>query len=709
MNTSENPLLLPFSTPFETPPFDKIKEEYFLPALEKAIEIGKNEVDEIVNQNDEPTFENTIEALERSGEKVARVSSIFFNLNSAETNDEIQKIARDFSPKLSEYGNDIMLNARLFERVNKVYDAHSAATPPLGAGGLSKSEAPQSRNYGRRNTRSLSEEQRMLLEKTYRAFIQNGANLNDSKKEKLRELDQELAKLSLQFGENVLAETNDFELWIEDESDLAGLPADIKEAAAEAATEKGKTGRWLFTLHYPSYVPFITYSEKRELREKMTKAYGARAFQNNERNNEENVLKISQLRHERAQLLGYDTHAEYVLQERMAERPEKVKSFLDEILEAAKPAAEKEVEDLAAFAKKRDGIGTLQKWDFAFYSEKLKQEKFEIDDEKLKPFFTLQDTVRGAFETAQRLYGISFHERDDIPKYHNDVTVYEVKDLNGNHLAVFYADFHPRQGKRAGAWMTSYRSQKKINKTDIRPHVSIVCNFSKPTQTKPSLLTFREVLTLFHEFGHSLHGILASGTYASLSGTSVFWDFVELPSQVMENWCYEKECLDLFAAHYETGEKIPAEMVERLKKSANFMEGYATVRQVGLARLDLAWHAQDPSEIDSVKSLENKTLGETELLPEIETSNTSTSFSHIFQGGYSAGYYSYKWAEVLDADAFEYFKETGIFNPQTAKKFKRLLAAGGTVHPAKLYEEFRGKKPDAKALLRRAGLVEGQI
>lgn len=673
-----NPLLSTFHTPFQTPPFEDIREEYFLPALNEALAQAREEIKAIVDNQEAPSFTNTIEVLENSGELVSRISEIFYNLNSAETNDEIQKIAREFSPLLSEYGNDIMLNPALFNRVSQVFEMDQDA---------------------------LNKEQQMLLGKTFRAFRNNGALLSDEAKERLRGIDRELAGLSLQFGENVLAETNDFELWITDPSDLEGLPEGAIEAAAEAAKEKGRDNTWLVTLNYPSYIPFMTYASHRGLREKLFRAFSSKAFNHNDRNNEEVIKSIVSLRQQRAQLLGFSSHAEYMLQERMAKSPIKVRHFLSELYEVARPAAEKELTELADFAREEDGLTSLEKWDLAFYKEKLKQRRFEIDDELLKPYFKLEQVIDGAFEVARRLYGLQFQEKNNIQKYHSDVHTYEVLNRKGEHMAVFYADFFPRPGKRNGAWMTSYRSQKKRNGKDVRPLISIVCNFTKPTSTRPSLLTFNEVLTLFHEFGHALHGMMARGTYGSLSGTSVFWDFVELPSQIMENWCYEKECLDLFAHHYNTGELIPESLVNRLKGSATFLEGYATLRQVGLASLDLAWHTTDPDEIDSVAEFEQKTIAEMDILPKVDGANTSASFSHIFQGGYSAGYYSYKWAEVLDADAFEYFTEAGIFNPEVSRKFENLLAAGGTLDPAELYRQFRGRDADPAALLRRAGLV----
>ena len=672
-----NPLLKDYNTVFETVPFSDIKEEHFLPALKEAVKEAKAEVDAITNQTEDADFSNTIEALEASGERVSKIAEVFFNLNSAETNEEIQKIARDFSPILTEYGNDILLNQALFNRVNKVYQQKSQL--------------------------NLNAEGQMLLDKTYKGFIRNGAALSDDDKLKLRELDKELGQLSLQFGENVLAATNAFEMVLE-ENQLGGLPQDVKDAAAEEAEQREMVGKYVFTLQYPSYIPFVTYSTERALREKMVRAFGKRAFAD-EHDNQEIVLKIAQLRNQRAKLLGFNSHADFILQERMAKSPEGVFSFLDKIKEVAVPAAEQDIEALKRFASK-DGISDFKRWDMSYYSEKLKKERYEIDDELLKPYFKLQNVISGAFQVARKLYGISFKERTDIQKYHEDVTTYEVLDENGAHLAVFYADFFPRKGKRNGAWMTSYRSQKLVNGVDIRPHISIVCNFTKPTKTRPSLLTFQEVTTLFHEFGHALHGIMAKGTYASLSGTNVYWDFVELPSQLMENWCYEKECLDLFATHFETGEKIPAEVVERLKKSAQFMEGYATARQIGLGLLDMNWHIDKSYTNVDVPQVEAEAMASTEVLPKVEGSNTSTSFSHIFQGGYSAGYYSYKWAEVLDADAFEFFKERGIFNEEVASRFRRLLEAGGTCHPSEVYREFRGKDPDPEALLRRAGLIK---
>ena len=668
-----------FNTKFNTAPFSKIKNEDFLPAFKKGIELAKTEIDSIIRNPIKPTFENTIEALAFSGDVLDRISSIFFNLNSAETSDEIQKIAQEVSPLLSEFGNDVRLNADLFARVKAVYEE--------------------------RETLNLNPEQTTLLDKKYKSFSRNGANLPEDKKNQLREIDKELSKLSLQFGENVLAETHAFELHLTEESDLAGLPEGTIEEARSLAKSQEKEG-WIFTLDHPSYIPFVTYADNRELRKKMAIASGARAFKNNEFNNQEIVLKIAKLRFDRAQVLSYKTHSHFVLEERMAENPEKVISFSNDLLAKAKPAALKEFEQLAAFAKELDGIEQLEKWDGSYYSEKLKQQLFNLDDEKLKPYFQLEKVLDGAFSIAQKLYGITFEEIFEIDKYHEDVKTYEVKDENGQLVAVFYADFFPRKGKRNGAWMTSFKSQSIKKEINERPHISIVCNFTKPTETKPSLLTFNEVTTLFHEFGHALHGILANTTYPSLSGTSVYWDFVELPSQIMENWCYEPEALALFAYHYQTGEMIPMELVHKIKESASFQEGMATMRQLSFGLLDMGWHGQDPSNIKDIKTFELEQFASTQLFPDVKENAMSTAFSHIFQGGYSSGYYSYKWAEVLDADAFEYFQEKGIFNKEVATKFKEnVLSKGGTEHPMILYKRFRGQEPNADALLKRAGLI----
>ena len=670
-----NPLL----QPFDIAPFQQIKSEHYKPAIKEAITLAKTEIEQIVNNTDTPTFENTTVVLDFTGEKLNRITSIFFNLNSAETNDEIQKIAQEVSPWLSEFRNDITLNEALFKRVKSVFDT--------------------------KENLELTPEQSMLLEKQYKGFARNGANLNDDDKAKLRAIDTKLSKLSLQFGENVLAETNAFELHLTDENDLSGLPESAKEAAHQLAKENNKEG-WIFTLDYPSYIPFMTYADNRALRKKLALAFGSKGFQNNKNNNEKIVLDIVNLRHQRANLLGYKTHAHFVLEERMAETPEKVIEFSNNLLEKAKPAALREFKNLENYAKKLDNIDQLQKWDGAYYSEKLKKELFDLDQEILKPYFKLENVIDGVFEVATRLFDLHFKEVFNVEKYHEDVKTYDVTDKEGNYMSLFYADFHPRKGKRNGAWMTSYKSQQIKNGVNERPHVSIVCNFTKPTKTKPSLLTFNEVTTLFHEFGHALHGMLANTTYNSLSGTSVSWDFVELPSQILENWCYEKEALELFAKHYETGEVIPMKYVEKIKESASFHEGMQTLRQLSFGLLDMQWHSQNPSEIISVKYFENNAFSETKLYPDVAENCMSTSFSHIFQGGYSSGYYSYKWAEVLDADAFEFFLEKGIFNKEVASKFKdNVLSKGGTEKPMQLYKRFRGKEPKPDALLKRAGLL----
>jgi len=669
-----------FSTPYNTAPFSKINNKDFLPAFKKGIEKAKTEIDSIVDNPDSPTFKNTIEALDFSGEQLDRISSIFFNLNSAETNDEIQKIAQEVSPLLTEFSNDIALNEKLFERVKTVCNS--------------------------KNELDLTIEQQTLLDKKYKGFSRNGANLPEDKKQQLRSIDTKLSKLKLTFGENILAETNGFELHITEEKNISGLPEGAKEAAKQLAESKDKKG-WLVTLDYPSYIPFMTYADNRELRKKLSIAFGSKGFKNDDLDNQDNVLKIVNLRYKRAILLGYKSHAHFVLEERMAETPKKVSDFLNELLDKAKPAAEREFSNLKNFAKKLDGIERLEKWDSAYYSEKLKQELFNFDDEKLKPYFKLENVIEGVFTIANKLYDLNFEEIHNIDKYHNDVLTYKVTNEKDELISIFYADFFPREGKRNGAWMTSFKPQYIKNDINDRPHVSIVCNFTKPTKSKPSLLTFNEVTTLFHEFGHALHGMLANTTYPSLSGTSVYWDFVELPSQVLENWCYEEEALQLFAKHYKTGEVIPMDLVKKIKASSTFLEGMQTLRQLSLGLLDMSWHRLDPLNIKDVKIHELKAFKSTQLYPDIAKNCMSTAFSHIFQGGYSSGYYSYKWAEVLDADAFAYFTDEGVFNKEIANKFKEnILSKGGTENPMTLYKRFRGQEPKPEALLKRAGLIK---
>ena len=668
-----------FQTKHNTAPFSQIKIEDYQPAFIQNIQSARAEIDDITKNIEKPTFCNTIEALEFSGNALDRLSSIFFNLNSAETNDDMQKIAQHVTPLLTEFGNDITLNQTLFERIKSVYD--------------------------QKQTLNLSLEQMTLLDKKFKSFSRNGALLSVDNKQKLRDIDSELAKLKLTYGENILVETNNFQLHLTNLSDLKGLPNDAIETAKSLAKTKNLTG-YVFTLDMPSYIPFMTYLDNRELRKEMAIAAGKKAFQNNQFDNQQITLKIAKLRFARANLLGYKTHADFVLEERMAQTPEKVKAFLNDLLEKAKPAADREFTELSAFAKDQDGIDQLQKWDSAYYSEKLKQKLFNLDDEKLKPFFQLEKVLNGAFIIANKLFGLQFTEVFDIDKYHDEVKTFEVHDEFGAFVSVFYADFFPRKGKRNGAWMTSFKSQYIQDEINQRPHISNVCNFTKPTDTKPSLLTFNEVTTLFHEFGHGLHGMLANTVYPSLSGTSVFWDFVELPSQIMENWCYEPEALALFAKHYQTSEIIPQEYVQKIKESASFQEGMATLRQLSFGLLDMAFHGSDPSQISNIKSFEKSVFETTNLFPDVTENCMAVSFSHIFNGGYSSGYYSYKWAEVLDADAFAYFQEKGIFNKEVATKYKdNILSQGGTVAPMELYKRFRGQEPSANALLKRAGLL----
>jgi len=669
-----NPLLIEFRTSFESAPFSNIKPEHFIPAIKKTISIALNEIDAITKQEEIPSFKNSLESLEYCGKLIGRNSSLLFNLNSAETSHDLQKITQEAAPLLTQFQNDIRLNHSLFERIKYVYENEDKSL--------------------------LTAEQITLLEKEYKGFIRNGALLNIDKKNKLRELDTQLAQLSLTFGEHVLKDTQAYFLQIENEGDLKGLPDAVIEMAKTIASEKKIKG-WVFTLDHPSYVPFMTYTENRELRKEMSIAFGKRGFQNNDQNNTIIILKIIKLRQERAQLLGYQSHAEFVLEERMAQSVENVKNFLDKLSLKAHPAAQKEWNIMSDFASKYLNINSLKKWDTAFVAEKLKQATLDLNEQELKPYFSLQKVLNGLFKIVQKLYGITLHKNLDIDTYHDEVEVYEVHK-EGKFYALLYTDFFPRSGKQSGAWMTSYRSQK-INQ---RPHISIVCNFSRPSKKQTSLLTFQEVTTLFHEFGHALHGMLANTTYSGLSGTSVYWDFVELPSQIMENWCYQPEALAIFAKHFETDEIIPSSFIEKIKKAAHFQQGLQTLRQLSFGYLDLSYHNKDASKIKDVKEHEKNQIDSLQFTKDTSENCMSTAFSHIFQGGYAAGYYSYKWAEVLDADAFELFLEKGIFDKKTAHSFlENILSKGGTEHPMKLYKRFRGKKPEPDALIRRSGLT----
>ena len=667
-----NILTQKFNTKYETAPFQEIKEENYLPAFQELIAQSEKEIDTIANNPAEATFENTIEALAYSGEQLDRVSSIFFNLNSAETNDEIQKIAQEVSPILTEFSSKISQNEKLFQRIKKVFDE--------------------------KENLNLNEEQKTLLSETYKGFVRNGALLNEEDKKKLEKIDIDLSVKLLNFGQNVLAATNAYFKHITNKEDLAGIPEPILAQYAEEAKERRLEG-YAITLQYPSYIPAMTYADNRNLRQELALANGKKAFDGGEFDNQNLIKEIINLRQQKAELLGYKNFAEYVLEERMAESAKKVFDFLNQLLTAATPYAEKEITQLKELAK-ADGIDKMEAYDHAYYAEKLRKQKFDLNDEELKPFFPLEKVQDAVFDLAEKLFNLDFKEVTDIQKYHSDVHVYEVFE-NNSLKAVLYVDYFPRKGKRAGAWMTSFKNQWKKDSTDSRPHISVVCNFSKPTADTPSLLTFQEVTTLFHEFGHALHGILADTQYPNLSGTSVKWDFVELPSQFLENYCYEPEFLKTFAKHYQTGEVLSDEKIKKINESKNFMEGYQTLRQLGFGLLDMAYHTQ-PEAVQDIKTFETKQTEKCSLYPVNVETAISPSFSHIFQGGYSAGYYSYKWAEVLDADAFQYFKENGIFNSEIARKYKTLLSLGGTQAPMELYKAFRGSEPKVESLLKRA-------
>ena len=673
-----NPLLEKPSAAHGAYPFDTVKPEHFIPALETAMASARLAL-ESYKVNPTGDFQQVIVEKNDVTEQVDYVAGIFFNLHSAQCTEELEKISPQISEMLTKFGNDIALDPVIFSKIKACYDT--------------------------RFEQDLSSEELMIIEKTYKSFVRSGALLADSEKQRMRELDEKLAKLTLTFSQNVLKATNEYLLEITDKSELNGLPDSFIEASAELAEKKGKQGSWCISLDAPMIIPVLTYAKNRDLRKKVFLANSSKAF-NDKYDNQENLKEILKLRTERAKILGFNTHADYVLEERMAMSPKKVMDFLEELFIKAKPHAEKEIDKLKKLANEVDGLAELQRYDSAYYSEILKKHELDFDDEMLRPYFKLENVVDGIFKVANKLYGINFKEVFNIPKYHEDVRTFEVYDDETNSfVGLFYTDFFPRETKRGGAWMSGIKEQGMYQGKVERPHIMIVCNFTKPTKTKPSLLTLDEVFTLFHEFGHALHGLLSKCKYRDLSGTNVYWDFVELPSQMMENWVLEKDCLDLFAVHFETGEKIPADLVAKIKASGKFLEGLATLRQLSFATLDMAYHMTDPSLITDVTEFESKITDKTSLFPKIKGTNLSTAFSHIFSGGYSAGYYSYKWAEVLDADAFEFFQQSGVFNKEVAKKFRTyILEKGGTQHPMELYKQFRGQEPDVGALLRRAGL-----
>lgn len=676
MINAQNPFFEVSNTPHGTAPFDKITTEHYEPAILEGIRQQTAIVDAIVQNPELPTFANTIETYEKSDALLGRVLSVFFNLNSAETNDELQLLAQKMTPVLSEHSNNINLNEKLFSRIKAVYD--------------------------QKGSLSLTSEQTKLLDDIYDGFIRRGANLQGEAKEKYRELSKELSNLTLQFDENNLKEVNNYQLVLTDRTQLAGLPNSFIETARETAKEKGVEG-WVFTLQAPSYGPFMTYADNRELRKELYLAYNTKCLHDNEYNNLEIVKKIANTRMAIAQLLGYDTYAAYSLKNRMAENSDAVYKLLNQLLDAYTPTAQKEYREAQELAREVQGSSfTLMPWDWSYYANKLKDKKFSINEEMLRPYFELSQVKEGVFGLATKLYGITFKKNTAIPVYHKDVDAYEVFDKDGSYLAVLYTDFHPRAGKQSGAWMTDYKGQwiEKESGENSRPHISIVMNFTKPTESTPALLSFEEVETFLHEFGHALHGIFANSTYESLSGTSVYRDFVELPSQIMENFAIEKEFLNTFAKHYQTGELLPAELIQRIVDASNFNAAYACLRQVSFGLLDMAWYSRNTPFEGDVKAYEQQAWAKAQVLPVVEEACMSTQFSHIFAGGYSAGYYSYKWAEVLDADAFSLFKQKGIFNHEVAESFrKNILSKGGTEHPMVLYKRFRGQEPTIDALL----------
>jgi len=679
---SDNPFFSAYDAPYGIPPFDLIKTDHFMPAFQAALEEHNAEIEAIVNQKAEPTFANIIEAFERSGKMLDKVSSVFYNLNSSLTSDTMQAIARELSPMMSKHSDDIMLNPELFARIKSAYD--------------------------NRDQFNLNEEQHMLLEKMYKRFVRGGALLDQTAQDQLRKLNEELSLLSLQFGENILAETNKFEVVIDDKSRLAGIPDNFLAAAAEAATEAGYDGKWLFTLQKPSMLPVLQYADDRDLRETLFNGYIMRGDNNDDFDNKKNLSRMASLRAQRAQLLGYENHAAFVLEQNMAKNPKTVNEFLDELIAAAMPMAKKEAQELQKLINKRnDGI-TLQPYDWWYYAEILRKEKFNLDEAEMRPYFKLENVRDGVFETANRLWGLQFVPKPDYPKYHEDVMVYEVTEADGSHIGVLFMDFFPRASKRGGAWMSSFRKQYRTADGEmVTPIITTNFNFTAPSAGKPALLSWDEVQTTFHEMGHAFHGLLSNSTYNSLSGTSVPRDFVELPSQIMEHWAAEPEVMAFYARHYETGEVIPQSLLDKMEKSATFNQGFAMAEFLSAAALDMDWHTiTDAKEYDATE-FENNSLKETGLIPEMVVRYRSPYFSHIFSGGYSSGYYSYIWSEVLDSDAFEAFKEHGIFDQETARLFREnILARGGTADPKKLYVAFRGQEPTKDALLRNRGLLK---
>ena len=681
MSETANPFFSEYSTPFQVPPFEEIKEEHYMPAYEKGITLHREEIDNIVRNPQDPDFENTIAALDRSGEQLAKVRYVFNCNTESNTNEQLQEIAQEVAPLVSGHFDDINLNPELFKRVKRVYD--------------------------NRENIDLTAEQKTLLEKTYKDFVRGGAELDEAKQARLREINKRLSVLSLQFGDNVLAENNAFKLFIEDKQDLAGLPEGVIAGAAEAARAAGQDGKWLFTTHKPSMIPFLQYADNRDLREQLHKAYCARGDNDNEHDNKEILVEMANLRLERARLLGYETHAHYILEKRMAKKPEDVYGLLKPIWNAALPVARNEVREMQSMIDRDGGDFKLAHWDWWYYAEKLRREKYDLDEEELRPYFELENVRNGMFQVCTNLFGITFEERTDIPKYHADAQVFEIKEKDGTHLGILYMDFHPRASKRGGAWMDSYRKQYRKEGENVTPVITTVFNFSKPAGDKPALLSFEEVSTMFHEMGHALHGLFSDCTYESISGTEVPWDFVELPSSIMENWASEPEVMKMYGRHYQTGEVIPDELIRKIKNAGHFNQGFVNVEYLSAAFLDMNWHTlKETSSGTDVDQFETEALNNIGLIPEIVVRYRSSHFSHIFAGGYSAGYYSYKWSEVLDADAFDAFKETSLFDAETARSFREnILARGGTEDPMVLYKRFRGREPSIDPLLKRSGLL----